>query len=146
MNDPIAAQPLYMSIKILALDVEIDENAPVIINDPQNFPDKEFSLDDLAVYDGHQSDANPDAKTYVAVNGFVYDVTGSVYGPGGSYESFGGRDASLALARYNLSPALLNKPVAGLERKDQKVRSFRNITPPAVCITPPALPLPCVCI
>ena len=122
MNHPIAGKVLHMSVEILELDVDIDENAPVVINDPENVPDKEFTLDELAAFDG--KDPNSDGTTLVAVNGFVYDVSGSVYGPGGSYEAFGGRDASLALAKYSMSPLLLNKPPVDLDRQAQKMLAY----------------------
>jgi predicted heme/steroid binding protein len=48
----------------------------------------------LSLYDG----TNPDLPIYVAINGSVYDVSAnpSMYGPGGGYHFFSGRDAARA--------------------------------------------------
>jgi predicted heme/steroid binding protein len=51
-----------------------------------------FTLDELAQYDG----SRPNEPIYVAIKGVVFDVSRKreVYGPGGSYHVFSGRDAS----------------------------------------------------
>ncbi|KAF2756812.1 cytochrome b5, partial [Pseudovirgaria hyperparasitica] len=60
---------------------------------PQTGP---ISLTDaeLAAYDG----TDPNKPVYVALNGSIYDVTDGrgVYGPGGSYHTLAGRDATRA--------------------------------------------------
>ncbi|KAN0064651.1 hypothetical protein ACQY0O_002281 [Thecaphora frezii] len=60
------------------------------------FPQREriFSLPELAFYNGR----DPNKPVYIAILGDVYDVTAGrhIYGPGGSYEFFSGRDASRA--------------------------------------------------
>ncbi|KAL1302817.1 hypothetical protein AAFC00_003154 [Neodothiora populina] len=49
---------------------------------------------ELAQYDG----ADPSKPIYIALNGTIYDVTAGarMYGPGGSYHFFAGRDAARA--------------------------------------------------
>ncbi|KAF1811488.1 cytochrome b5, partial [Eremomyces bilateralis CBS 781.70] len=58
-------------------------NGPVILTDAE-----------LKQYDG----SDPNTPIYVALNGTIYDVTGGrrIYGPGGSYNIFAGRDATRA--------------------------------------------------
>lgn len=48
--------------------------------------------EELAVYDGTDSSK----PIYLAINGSIYDVSSNprIYGPGGSYQYFAGRDAS----------------------------------------------------
>ncbi|KAL6237745.1 hypothetical protein BDW75DRAFT_60450 [Aspergillus navahoensis] len=49
---------------------------------------------ELSLYDG----TNPDRPIYVAVNGTIFDVSANprMYGPGGGYHFFAGRDATRA--------------------------------------------------
>ncbi|MCJ1302574.1 hypothetical protein MMC08_005378 [Hypocenomyce scalaris] len=65
------------------------------------FPLRKFSKTQLQNYKGISSPSNPDALIYMAIRGKVYDVTAGrrFYGPGGPYNTFGGRDATVALAR-----------------------------------------------
>jgi predicted heme/steroid binding protein len=55
-----------------------------------------FSEKELSVYNG----TDTELPLYVAVNGTVFDVSdsGRVYGPGGSYAFFGGKECAFALA------------------------------------------------
>jgi predicted heme/steroid binding protein len=48
--------------------------------------------DELAAFDG----TDPEKPIYLAINGTIYDVTAGarMYGPGGGYHGFAGRDAS----------------------------------------------------
>ncbi|KAG5186525.1 cytochrome b5-like heme/steroid binding domain-containing protein, partial [Tribonema minus] len=64
----------------------------------------EFSPKQLAEFDGA---AREDKKIYVAVMGRVFDVSdsGYMYGPGGSYSVLAGKDATLALAKMDMSPS-----------------------------------------
>lgn len=50
--------------------------------------------EELSAYDG----TDPSKPVYLAINGTIYDVSArrEVYGPGGSYGFFSGRDASRA--------------------------------------------------
>eukprot|EP01101_Sappina_pedata_P008014 TRINITY_DN4355_c0_g1_i1.p1 TRINITY_DN4355_c0_g1~~TRINITY_DN4355_c0_g1_i1.p1 ORF type:complete len:157 (+),score=77.81 TRINITY_DN4355_c0_g1_i1:59-529(+) len=63
-------------------------------------PFKEYTLEELAKYDGSDSDGD----IYVAIKGKVYDVTSrrGFYGKGGSYNIFAGKEASRALALGSL--------------------------------------------
>ncbi|PHH84404.1 hypothetical protein CDD83_1993 [Cordyceps sp. RAO-2017] len=53
-----------------------------------------MTLEELAAHDGR----DPTKPLYLAINGTVYDVSRGqhMYGPGGSYHAFAGRDASRA--------------------------------------------------
>lgn len=50
--------------------------------------------EELSAYSG----ADPDKPVYLSINGTIYDVSAGrhVYGPGGSYSFFAGKDASRA--------------------------------------------------
>ena len=58
---------------------------------------KPLSLDELRRFDGQV----PDLPIYLAIQGFIYDVSESreVYGPGGGYHAIAGRDATWSLAK-----------------------------------------------
>jgi len=57
-----------------------------------------MTLAELSQYDGKNG-----AKAYVAISGYVYDVTSSVYWPNGSHNGYqAGNDLTLPL--LNLSP------------------------------------------
>ncbi|XP_017788416.1 PREDICTED: membrane-associated progesterone receptor component 1-like [Habropoda laboriosa] len=60
---------------------------------------RDFTLEELKKYDG----TGPDGRILVAVNGTVYDCTRGAhfYGPKGTYSTFGGKDASRALATFS---------------------------------------------
>uniref|UniRef100_A0A5S6PZU7 Cytochrome b5 heme-binding domain-containing protein n=1 Tax=Trichuris muris TaxID=70415 RepID=A0A5S6PZU7_TRIMR len=62
-----------------------------------------MDLDELRKYDG------TDCHVCLAVNGKVYDVTSKrqLYGPGGPYGLFAGRDASRCLAKFSTDASLL---------------------------------------
>ncbi|KAK9479270.1 cytochrome b5-like heme/steroid binding domain-containing protein [Lipomyces japonicus] len=69
---------------------------PITLDPPKNTL---FTLEELSKYDGV---SNP--LIYVAVNGTVFDVSrqAKVYGPGGSYNVFAGKDGSRGLAKSSL--------------------------------------------
>lgn len=53
-----------------------------------------LTIEELSIYNGE----DPEKPIYLAINGTVYDVSNGrhIYGPGGSYSFFAGRDASRA--------------------------------------------------
>jgi len=59
---------------------------------------RDMTLQEIRKYDGTQEDG----RILVAINGTIFDVTKGkrFYGPGGPYSSFGGHDASRALAMF----------------------------------------------
>ncbi|KAL8679444.1 MAG: hypothetical protein Q9186_004274 [Xanthomendoza sp. 1 TL-2023] len=68
---------------------------------------------ELSLYNG----TNPSLPIYLALNGSIYDVTASphMYGPGGMYEIFAGRDATRAFVTGCFSPEHLNHDLRGVE-------------------------------
>eukprot|EP01136_Pigoraptor_vietnamica_P002438 Opistho-1_new@30416 len=64
----------------------------------------EITLEELARHDG----SDPDTPIYLAIMGRVYDVTAgrSIYGVGGSYHKFAGKDASRAFTTGNFKDDL----------------------------------------
>jgi predicted heme/steroid binding protein len=54
--------------------------------------DKRFTPEELSKYDG----SGEGGEIYVAIRGTIYDVTSKkdMYGPGGNYRVFAGKDAS----------------------------------------------------
>ncbi|GAB00033.1 uncharacterized protein L969DRAFT_53627 [Mixia osmundae IAM 14324] len=64
--------------------------------------DDPISLEELAKCDG----STADAPIYVAIKGTVFDVTPKreMYGPGGGYHVFAGKDGSKGLGKSSLKP------------------------------------------
>lgn len=77
---------------------------------------KEYNLTpaELAKFNGKAS-----KRTFIGVKGDIFDVTGSpFYSGGGSYAVFAGTDASVALAKGDLSGEWVNKAVEGLDAEE----------------------------
>ncbi|GMM38542.1 hypothetical protein DASC09_058810 [Saccharomycopsis crataegensis] len=70
---------------------------PVELDSPK---DDSFTKTELLRYDGVNSE-----KIYVGVKGVVFDVSKNkkVYGPGGSYHIFAGKDSSRGLGKSSLN-------------------------------------------
>ena len=65
----------------------------------------DLTTEQLSQYDGVK---NP--KTFLALKGVIYDVTGSpFYEPGSGYHSFTGRDSSINLAKMSHDEQYYNK-------------------------------------
>ncbi|KAL6906942.1 cytochrome b5-like heme/steroid binding domain-containing protein [Trichoderma evansii] len=74
-----------------------EPKVPVQLDPPKSDP---ISVDDLAKANGTNGE-----KSYVAIKGKVYDVSGNkMYQPGGSYHVFAGKDASRALGMTSVKP------------------------------------------
>eukprot|EP00461_Guttulinopsis_vulgaris_P002735 UN02736 len=71
---------------------------------------KKFTVDELAMYNGRQTEG--EKLIYISIGGKVFDCTPGVqvYGPGGPYEMFAGRDISLAAAKFSKEDQYLDKP------------------------------------
>lgn len=74
-------------------------------------PPRNFTLQQLANFDGTKDDKSEEAKpVYLSVNGIVFDVsTGrDFYGPGGPYEKFAGHECGVALAKMAFDEEFLD--------------------------------------
>lgn len=69
------------------------EPAPTSLTGPS--PKRDFTLDELKEFDGK----TPETPIYVSVRRKVFDLSSKreFYGPGGSYSTFAGNDASRCL-------------------------------------------------
>lgn len=76
----------------------------------------EITEQQLKAFDG--TDGNK--PIYVAIKGRIFDVTGgkSVYGPGGAYAMFAGKDASRALAKMTKNDEDVCGSLDGLSDKE----------------------------
>jgi len=75
-----------------------------------------FTKEELSEYNGE----NPGLPIYVSVKGIVFDVSDSrkVYGPGGNYNVFTGKDASRAIAKWSMSEEDLNDNLDDLSQEE----------------------------
>ncbi|KAI8825202.1 cytochrome b5-like heme/steroid binding domain-containing protein [Fimicolochytrium jonesii] len=75
-----------------------------------------FTPAQLAQFDG-KDESKP---VYIAIRGVVFDCTTgrSMYGPGGSYGIFAGKDASRALAKSSLKAEDVVADIQGLTEKE----------------------------
>mmetsp|Transcript_83738 Transcript_83738/g.236512 ORF Transcript_83738/g.236512 Transcript_83738/m.236512 type:complete len:285 (+) Transcript_83738:144-998(+) len=79
-------------------------------------PPRDFTTEQLRKFNGvvtEDDKFNPDAgKIYICLKGTVYNVSAAanMYGPGGNYHLFAGRDASLALAKMSFEDQHLDNP------------------------------------
>jgi len=82
--------------------------------------EREYTLDELHSFNGKD---NAEKKIFVSILGKIFDVTGSgFYGPNETYDMFAGHEASVALAKNELKPSLLDQfDLSGLNNfeKDQ---------------------------
>lgn len=94
---------------------------PFAVPDRQLQPPKDdpYTLAELSAYDGQ----DPNKPVYVAIKGTVFDVTPKrdVYGPGGSYSIFAGKDGSKGLGLSSLKPEDAVPDWSSLEEKERGV-------------------------
>jgi predicted heme/steroid binding protein len=80
-----------------------------------------FSLAELRVYDSSNE------RTYLGCNRLVFDVSSSpFYKEGGSYSQLAGHDASVALARMDLSAASLSLSLSDVELTEEQQGSLET--------------------
>ncbi|KAJ4956037.1 hypothetical protein NE237_012820 [Protea cynaroides] len=79
---------------------------------PPPVPLGEITEEELKVYDG----SDPEKPLLMAIKGRIYDVSQSrmLYGPGGPYALFAGKDATRALAKMSFEEKDLTRDLAGL--------------------------------
>ncbi|KAL9400462.1 hypothetical protein Peur_009423 [Populus x canadensis] len=79
-------------------------------------PPMNFIADQLLQYNG----TDPSKPIYIEIKGRVFDVTTgkSFYGPGGSYITFTGKDASRALAKMSKNDEDISSSLHGLTEKE----------------------------
>eukprot|EP00123_Amoebidium_parasiticum_P014511 comp22529_c0_seq3/m.34200 comp22529_c0_seq3/g.34200 ORF comp22529_c0_seq3/g.34200 comp22529_c0_seq3/m.34200 type:complete len:169 (-) comp22529_c0_seq3:20-526(-) len=80
---------------------ETEEEKPEPPREPDT-PERVFTVEELKQYDG-----STDLPVYVAVKGWVFDVSPrrEMYAPGQGYAIFAGKDASRGLGMSSLTPA-----------------------------------------
>lgn len=89
---------------------------PVRLDPPKDTP---FTANELSQFDG--SDVSK--PIYVAIKGIVFDVSGKreVYGPGGSYHVFAGKDGSKGLGKSSLKAEDAVADYSSLTEEELKV-------------------------
>ncbi|KAL2758642.1 hypothetical protein ACRALDRAFT_1075146 [Sodiomyces alcalophilus JCM 7366] len=93
---------------------KFEPKVPVQLNPPKDDP---ITKEELAAADGTNG-----GKSYVAIKGIVYDVTGNqAYQPGGSYHVFAGKDASRALGKTSTNVADVRPEWQDLDDKEKGV-------------------------
>ncbi|XP_075586324.1 membrane-associated progesterone receptor component 1-like isoform X2 [Dermatophagoides farinae] len=97
-NTILAILIVYVLYKLFGTKKKNDERERFRLPDP--LPKHDMTLDELRRYDG----TAPDKRVCIAILGRVYDCTKGYdyYGPGGAYSTFAGRDASRALAKFDV--------------------------------------------
>ncbi|PLW08790.1 hypothetical protein PCASD_03465 [Puccinia coronata f. sp. avenae] len=89
---------------------------PVKLDSPKDTP---FTPQELSQFDG----SDPSKSIYVAIKGIVFDVSSKrdVYGPGGSYHVFAGKDGSKGLGKSSLKPEDAVPDYSSLSQEELKV-------------------------
>jgi hypothetical protein len=119
MSRTIGAAPvLLLSLLLLAgaLPVRAESGIPPLPTEVlRKAAEKAFTAEDLARFDGRDSDA----PLLMAVRGVVFDVSEGArfYGPDGPYHVLVARDATCAVARMSIEPVNLTDRCEGLEAK-----------------------------
>ncbi|MBW0534455.1 hypothetical protein O181_074170 [Austropuccinia psidii MF-1] len=81
--------------------------------------DDPITIEELSRFDG----SDPSKPIYVAIKGIVFDVSAKreVYGPGGSYHVFAGKDGSKGLGKSSLKPEDATSDYSSLDENESKV-------------------------
>ncbi|KAG8697096.1 hypothetical protein FRC08_006735 [Ceratobasidium sp. 394] len=99
----------------------VSKKNPFAVGDRQLQPPKDdpYTLAELTAFDGQ----DPNRPVYVAIKGTIFDVTPKrdVYGPGGSYSVFAGKDGSKGLGLSSLKPEDAVPDWSTLEAKERGV-------------------------
>lgn len=88
---------------------------------------RDFKREELLAFSGTQTEVpegRVDAPIYLAINGTVLDVSyggKAMYGPGGPYNIFAGKDASRALAKMSFQAEDVNGRYLGDLTEEQRV-------------------------
>lgn len=81
-----------------------------------------FSLADLRKHNGHGG-----AKSYIGLNGCVYDVSGQeLYAEGNKYHVFVGHDATVALAKMAADGSHLDQSADSVELSDSEKKVLKD--------------------
>jgi len=87
---------------------------------------REFTLEELRYYDGKEG-----RPIYIAICNRVVDASSGahLYGPGGQYENFAGRDISRAAGKFSTELKYLDDPdISGLSSAEiDSMRTFYNM-------------------
>jgi FKBP-type peptidyl-prolyl cis-trans isomerase 2 len=100
MNDPLAGRTMQMKVELLAFDAHSDYQAQLFPPPAAgSVPARHFNRNELVQHDGRRS-----STVYIAVRGYVYDVTGAEFyaPPTGPYSFMGGHDATVSLASFSM--------------------------------------------
>jgi len=86
------------------------------IDQEEKVEERDFTYDQLRVYDGVQNE-----KVFIAVCGEVFDVSENLamYGPNGSYGIFAGHDCSRCLAKMSFEQSELDGDCENLSASEQ---------------------------
>jgi predicted heme/steroid binding protein len=101
---------IVMACSVLTTCFYVDHQTASIMSPPSSSlappKDDPISLSELAKYNG----SNPSLPIYLAIKGTVFDVTAKkeMYGPGGSYNIFAGKDGSVGLGKISNSIYVLD--------------------------------------
>ena len=122
LNDPLAAKVLVYTVVVKEMDALIDLTVQ-LFPPPTGVPNKTFTLQELRAFNGQRN-----APIYVGVNGFVFDMSSGrkFYGPSGSYGFMAGHDATVALAKFSMNPALLDQPWTLNKMEENELHTLAN--------------------